>query len=116
MLKWRAALVLLIAVISTSVGMMLSNAPDSGLSRAEFVIRDALARNGRSAPSNEKLIFLAIDTASISLDANADLKELFGIKDLSTPEAQALMEMSEHWPWPRSVYARILDRLIGAGA
>ena len=24
--------------------------------------------------------------------------------------------MSQHWPWPRSVYALILDRLIGAGA
>ena len=33
-----------------------------------------------------------------------------------TPEAQALGLMSKQWPWPRSVYAHILDRLMGAGA
>ena len=86
------------------------------LQRMELSARDTLSLLGRKTPANEKLIFLAIDNASITVEAEEDLRELFGITDDGTPEAQALRMMSEGWPWPRSVYALILDRLIGAGA
>jgi adenylate cyclase len=78
--------------------------------------RDWLARHGRCAPANPKLIFLAIDAACLGLEAKADLKELFGIDDPTLPEAQALALMSENWPWTRKVHAMILDRLVRAGA
>jgi hypothetical protein len=56
----------------------------------ELSARDALSRFGRKTPVNEKLIFLAIDNASITVDAEEDLRALFGISDDGTPEARAL--------------------------
>ncbi len=112
----RSILVLVIAAIATVLGFALSRMPGSSLANAELNARDFLARQGKLTPANPKLIFLAIDSDSISLDAKSDLKALFGIEGTSTPEGRALALMSEHWPWPRSVYALLLDRLIGAGA
>ena len=46
---------------------------------------------------------------------SADLKSLFELGDATASERQALALMSQQWPWPRSVYALILDRLFAAG-
>ena len=116
MLKWRASVILLFAAIAATLAFILARNPDSALSRAELATRDQIAQSGRRAPENTKLVYLAIDSESISLDAKTDLKGLFGIQDKTTPEGRALNLMSQHWPWPRSVYSLVLDRLIGAGA
>lgn len=116
MLKWRAALALFTAITATALCALFSGMPDSWLSQAELAARDRLSRHGQKTAPDPKLIFLAIDSESVGLDANADLKQLFGISDPNTPEGQALLLMSQHWPWPRSVYALVLDRLMEAGA
>jgi two-component sensor histidine kinase/CHASE2 domain-containing sensor protein len=116
MLHRRTTFILLCAGIVTVLAVLLSRSRDSALSRGDHKAHDLLARHGRGTPPNPKLIFLAIDSDSVGLDAKADLENLFGITDEKTPEARALTAMSEHWPWPRSVYAQILDRLIAAGA
>lgn len=116
MLNRRAILIFLTAALATLLGLVFSRSPDSALARAELSARDLIARHGRCTPADPKLIFLAIDSDSISLDAKSDLQALFGIEDATTPEARALTLMSEHWPWPRSVYALLLDRLMAAGA
>ena len=112
----RAIALLLIALLTTFLCLVRSRAPTSALSRGELAARDLIARSARRTPANPQLIFLAIDSESISLDAGTDLQSLFHLGDKDTPEARALGLMSEHWPWPRSVYALILERLLGAGA
>jgi two-component sensor histidine kinase/CHASE2 domain-containing sensor protein len=116
MLHRRATLISLLAVLATLLSLALSLSPRSALSRAELAVRDWLANHGRRTSLNPKLIFLAIDSDSVGLEADADLKELFGIEDQTTPEGRALSLMSKGWPWPRSVHALILDRLMAAGA
>ena len=112
----RHTATLLLATAITAIGVALSLWSFPALVDAELGARDFLTRNGRRTESNPKLIFLAIDNASISIDAQSDLKGLFGVADESSPEGQALKMMSRPWPWPRSIYGLILDRLVGAGA
>lgn len=80
------------------------------------LLRDAVTRAGRATPPNSQLVFLAIDSDSVGLEEGADIKELYGLTDANSAEARALRLMSQHWPWPREVYALILDRLVQAGA
>ena len=112
----RHTATLLLATAITAIGVILSLWSCPLLVDAELRARDFLTRNGRFATANPKLIFLAIDNASISIDAQSDLKGLFGVQDESSAEGRALAMMSRPWPWPRSIYGLILDRLIGAGA
>lgn len=112
----RNIFIVLVAVVATLGALALSRAPQSALAKAELGAHDLVARHGRKTAVNPKLMFLAIDSDSINLDAKADVKELFHIERAGSPEARALALMSQHWPWPREVYALILDRLIGAGA
>ncbi len=83
--------------------------------RWELRASDWLAVYGRKTPPNPRIIFLAIDKASVTLDPDLDLPEFFGA-ELASPEARTIRAMSHPWPWPRSIYARLLDRLCEAGA
>lgn len=115
MLNRRTA-ILLLATAITVIGVALSLCSFAPLVDAELSARDFLIRNGRRVEANPKLIFLAIDNASIGIEAQSDLKSMFGIQDEGSPEARALKMMSEGWPWKRSIYGLVLDRLVGAGA
>ena len=86
------------------------------LIRLRNLERDAIAQAGRTAPANPDLVFLAIDSDSVTLDATTDVKELYGLTDKNSLEARALKLMSKAWPWPREVYALVLQRLVDAGA
>jgi adenylate cyclase len=77
--------------------------------------RDAVSRVGKTAPANPDLVFLAIDAASVNLD-ESDIKDLFGLDGNNSEEVHALRLMSARFPWPREVYALILERLVRAGA
>ncbi len=83
--------------------------------RTRNLLRDAFSRSGRKTPPNPDLVFLAIDSESVSLD-ELDLGELYGLTNSDSTEATALRLMSSRWPWPREVYAMVLDRLVAAGA
>jgi len=86
------------------------------LIRLRNLERDAIAQVGRTTPANPDLVFLAIDSDSVTLDATTDVKELYGLTDQNSIEARALKLMSQAWPWPREVYALVLQRLVDAGA
>ena len=78
------------------------------LQKAQFFAEDTLLRFfGGTAAANPDLVFLAIDHASMRLD-QFDPAEI--------DASPALQLMAHEWPWSRSVYALILDRLIDAGA
>ena len=61
------------------------------------------------------MVFLAIDSDSVGIEEGADIENLYGLTEANSTEARALRLMSKHWPWPREVYALLLDRLVGAG-
>jgi adenylate cyclase len=74
----------------------------------EWRLRDQLARVGRRLPANPEVVVLGIDTASLTLD------ELMSDELAASPELQAMKEKG--WPWPRWVYAPMIDKLAEAGA
>jgi adenylate cyclase len=86
------------------------------LLRLHYMERDVITRAGRTTTQNPDLVFLAIDSDSVTLDATTDVKELYGLTDKDSLEARALKLMSQSWPWPREVYALVLQRLVDAGA
>lgn len=81
----------------------------------EYRFRDEVASTGRFNPPDQRLLFLGIDSASVSL-SQLDLDTLFADAPPGSPEARALMLMAAGWPWSREVYALLADRLIDAGA
>ena len=84
--------------------------------RAEYQLRDLIARSGRTTPANSDLVFLAIDSNSVTLDADLDLEGLFS-SSTGDPECRRALEiMTKGWPWDREIYAMILERLVRAGA
>ena len=84
--------------------------------RTRTLLRDAIARAGRKAPPNPDLVFLAIDSDSVSLEEEADIEEMYGLHEADSIEARGLRAMSKLWPWPREVYALVIERLVEAGA
>lgn len=74
---------------------------------AELSAEDLLLRLGRTAQVSPELVFLAIDQASSKLDH-------IGLAEIQASPALSLMERG--FPWPRSVYPLIFDRLFDAGA
>lgn len=84
--------------------------------RLQNVYRDAVARVGRTTPANPQLVFLAIDSASVNIEPQGDIEQLYGLTQDGSIEAHALKLMAHNFPWPREVYALILKRLLDAGA
>jgi two-component sensor histidine kinase/CHASE2 domain-containing sensor protein len=116
MSKFRPPALCLAALLAVACAWLWLQRAHSTLNRAELAMRDVIARRGRLTSFNDKLIFLAVDSESMNLNAEKDLEGLFGIKDDSTMEGKALSLMSRQWPWSREVYALLLDRLMAAGA
>lgn len=80
------------------------------------LLRDGISRAGRTTEPNPDMVFLAIDSDSVGIEEGADIENLYGLTDGNSTEARSLRLMTKHWPWPREVYALLLDRLVGAGA
>jgi adenylate cyclase len=85
------------------------------LARLELAAQDAIARQGRPAPRDPALVFLARDTASANLEAAADLAQ-FDLREADHASRRALALMAHEWPWSREVHGLVLDRLVRAGA
>jgi adenylate cyclase len=68
---------------------------------------DELHRFSKRAPTQNDIIILGIDDASLKLD---------GLWPEDLEAAPALQQMKTQWPWPRSVWAALLDKLFAAGA
>jgi signal transduction histidine kinase len=85
-------------------------------SQIEYRLQDFITRSGRTTPANSDLLFLAIDSDSVSLDPDLDIKNLFSSAGNEPDCRQALQLMAKGWPWDRRVYPMLLRRLLGAGA
>jgi len=85
------------------------------LTNWEFGFRDTITASGRLNPPDNRLIFLGIDSASVSLSA-LDMEKLFGDIPRESPEYRALSLMAAGFPWSREVYGLLCERLFKAGA
>jgi len=78
------------------------------LQKAEFYTQDVLAQYfGRRAPLKPELVYLAIDRGSVQLDQ---------FDPAYVAASPALSLMKQDFPWKRTVYPFIIERLIDAGA
>jgi signal transduction histidine kinase len=108
--------VLLLATLCATAATLLDFTSPSYYGQTESRVRDAIARSGRTTPANPDLLFLAIDSDSVSLDETLDLQGLFSSSSRDPGSRRALEIMCKGWPWNREIYALILDRLVRAGA
>src|SRR5438105_2344309 len=108
--------VLLLATLCATAATLLDFTSPSYYGQTESRVRDAIARSGRTTPANPDLLFLAIDSDSVSLDETLDLQGLFSSSSRDPGSRRALEIMCKGWPWSREIYALILDRLVRAGA
>ena len=112
----RIIIVVLLTAFCAGVGTWLALERPTYYSQAEYRLRDLIARAGRTTAPNPDLVFLAIDSESLTLDPDLDVNGLFS-SSASDPECRRALEMmSKGWPWDREIYAMILERLVGAGA
>lgn len=75
----------------------------------EYYTEDAIATYlGRKAKRSPELVYLAIDNYSVQFNED-------DIRGRDPSPVYGLM-MQGGWPWPRTVYPYIYDRLFGAGA
>src|SRR5438874_13785331 len=112
----RIVVAILLVALCAGAASLLDLFPPSYYLQTESRLRDALARSGRTTSANPNLLFLAIDSDSVSLDETLDLEGLF-LSSSGNPESRRALEiMSKGWPWNREIYALILERLVAAGA
>ncbi|MEP6937318.1 MAG: adenylate/guanylate cyclase domain-containing protein [Chthoniobacterales bacterium] len=107
---------ILLAVVCFAGLLFLEIRQPFAYARVRNLYRDAISRAGRTTPMNPDLVFLAIDSESVNLDADMDIEQLYGLDDKHPLESRALTLMTQHWPWPREVHGLILQRLVEAGA
>ncbi len=95
-------------LLCTSIVMLLHALGFFYLLRFDFQWQDIVARYGRRAPADPRLVFLAIDQPTVTLDA------LFESEIAESPALKLMKERG--FPWPREVYPLIIERLVKAGA
>lgn len=116
MFRRRIVTVALLTALCAGVAAWLELKRPGPYVQAEYRLRDLIARSGRTTPANPDLLFLAIDSDSVTLDESLDLKGLFSSSSIDAQSRRALEIMTKGWPWDREIYAMILERLVRAGA
>src|SRR6266446_302816 len=112
----RIIIVILLTALCAGAATSLEWKRPTYYVQVEYQLRDVIARSGRTTLINPDLVFLAIDSDSVTLDEDLDLKGLFP-SSANDPECRRALEiMSKGWPWDREIYAMILKRIVGAGA
>ena len=115
MSRRRLLIVVLLAAFCAGAATVVDFMPPGYYLQTESRLRDVIARSGRTTPINPDLVFLAIDSDSVTLDEDLDVNGLFP-SSANDPECRrALAIMSKGWPWNREIYAMILERLVRAG-
>jgi adenylate cyclase len=111
------ALICSAAFIAIGGLYLLENAGYAGrtLTSWEYFFRDAVSVRSHFNRPDDRLLFLSIDSTSISL-SELDLKTLFADVPADSTEHRALSLMAAGWPWSREVYALLTKRLLDAGA
>ena len=85
------------------------------LLRWEMRFRGLLVKYGRKNPPDPRLLFLAADNDSVSI-GQLDLETLYADVPRDSADYRALALIARQWPWPREIYALLLDKLFAAGA
>jgi len=116
MLRRRIITVVLLTILCAGAATWLDLKRSTYYSQVEYRLRDLIVRSGRTTPGNPDLVFLAIDSDSVTLDEDLDIQELFSSTTGDSECRHALEIMAKGWPWDREIYAMILERLIRAGA
>ena len=116
MLRRRIITVVLLTILCAGAATWLDLKRSTYYSQVEYRLRDLIVRSGRTTPSNPDLVFLAIDSDSVTLDEDLDIQGLFSSTTGDSECRHALEIMAKGWPWDREIYAMILERLIRAGA
>ena len=92
-----------------TAGVLLLHARVAPFRRVENQVRDLVMQYGtRRAKADPRLVYVALDDATMNVAGS-----LFP-EDLAA--SPALQKMAAGWPWPRDVYAMLIDRLMQAGA
>jgi signal transduction histidine kinase len=112
----RGLVVVLLAALCATAAALLDFTSPNFYRHTESGLRDDIARSGRTTPANPDLLFLAIDSNSVTLDETLDLQGLFSSSSNDPGSRRALEIMSKGWPWNREIYSLILERLVRAGA
>ena len=89
------------------LGLLSAGAPwlwPEPLEQAEYQLTEISLELRGPRPAPPELAIVAIDDFSLQQTANADLAE------------QAELQRLQSWPWPRAIYALILNRLFESGA
>jgi adenylate cyclase len=77
------------------------------LLEAELYTRDLRVRFGQTAPVSSEIVFIAIDKATY--------KDILSEEEVAADPALAEMSTGS-WPWRRSVWASVIQRITDAGA
>ena len=97
----------LLAVYSTETAIVKNGIPPVLFLRMENYLKDSLQRSGRKTSLDPSLVYLGIGDSSMTLS---------GASDEEIAASPTLHLMQSDWPWDRTVYQAVLDRLIEAGA
>src|ERR1700680_4925617 len=110
MFRGRIIVVVLLTTLCAVTASWLDWKRPINYGQAEYGLRDVIARCGRTTPINPDLVFLAIDSDSVTLDEDLDINRLFPSSANDPGCRRALEIMSKGWPWDRQIYAMILER------
>lgn len=83
--------------------------------RLEMDFRNYVVQSGRVQPRDPRLVFLAVDQESISIEP-VDLEHLYANIPRESSDFRALNLMAGGWPFNREVYALAIDKIVQAGA
>src|ERR1700676_4200964 len=114
--RWRIIIVVLLTTLCAGAATWLDWNRPTYYSQTEYRLRDVIARSGRTTPINPDLVFLAIDSDSVTLEEDLDINGLFPSTAREPGSRGALEIMTRGWPWDREIYAMIVGRLVRFGA
>lgn len=89
------------------VGLLLSHLPSFVL--LSLSTQDKLVDLSRPRLDAKEFVFVAVDDASMKLD------QLWP-EDIAASPTLQVMTHTNNWPWPRSVWADAIDKILAAGA
>ena len=94
-----------LCAVSTGLLLWLHIVDFAPLVRFEDYSHDWRARRGRKTPIDPRLVYVGIDS---------DHYELLSAED--SRQAPVLRKLTDRFPWPRDVWAELIERLVQAGA
>jgi hypothetical protein len=68
----------------------------------DYRFRDMVTATGRFTPPDQRLVFVGIDSTSVSI-SDLDLNTLYADVDPASVESRALHLVAAGWPWSREV-------------